>query len=115
MVSFLTALYADFFADPMYYIGIIFALWAAMGFGLFIAGFADGVPHLFNYSESDTHMMHARERIVMGLYLVMTAFGSWEIVRFIAGDVPWQYLVLSFFMLMPLWIPKFLGKKGGGH
>jgi hypothetical protein len=111
----LTALYADFFADPLYYIGIIFALWAAMGFGLFVAGFFDGMPHLFTFGENDTHLEHARDRIIMGLFLSMTAFGAWEIVRFIAGEVPWQYLILSLFMLTPFWIPLVFGKKGGAH
>jgi hypothetical protein len=112
MVPFLTALYADFFADPLYFIGIIFALWGAMGFGFFMAGFADGVPHLFNYSESDEHMKHSRERIVQGLFLSMTALGGWEVVRFIDGQVPWGYLVLSLFLLLPIWLPLLRGKKG---
>lgn len=103
--------YAAFFADPMYYIGILFALWGAMGFGLFVAGFADGIPHLFTYAESDEHMKHARERIIIGLYLSMTAFGAWEIVRFIAGQVPWTYLILAFFMLTPLWWFRLFGKS----
>lgn len=107
--------YAAFFADPLYYIGIIFSLWAAMGFGLFVAGVAEGMPHFFTFGESDTHMAHSRERIVWGLFLAMTAFGGWEIVRVIAGQVPLTYLWLSFFMLTPLWVPKLFGTKGGGH
>ena len=111
------ALYAAFYADPMYYIGIIFALWGAWGFALFMAGFGGGVRHLFTYSESESHMAHARERIVWGLLLSMTAFGGWEIVRVIAGEVPWTYLWISFVMLVPLWLPWLWrgGKPAGGH
>jgi hypothetical protein len=111
----MNALYAAFFADPLYFIGIIFALWGALGFGMFVAGAANGIPHLFTYAESDEHMKHARVHIVQGLFLSMTALGSWEIVRVIAGVVPWTYLWISFFMLTPLWVPYFFGKKGGGH
>lgn len=118
-MDFLTALYTAFFADPLYYIGVIFALWGAWGFGLFIAGLANGLPHLFTFGESDDHMEHARVHIVQGLYLTMTAFGAWEIVRVIAGAAPWGYLWLSFIMLLPLWLPWLLrgGKPagGGGH
>lgn len=110
------ALYAAFYADPMYYEGIIFALWGAWGFAVFIGGFAGGVRHLFTYSESDSHMAHAREQVVWGLLLAMTAFGGWELVRVIVGLAPLSYLWLVAVMLTPLWIPWLRGLFGGkGH
>lgn len=112
MVEFLNGVYAAFFADPLYFIGIVFAAWAAMGFGLFIAGLIEGLPHLLHYSESDTHMMHSRERITMGLLLTMTAFGAWELVRIVAGQAPWTYIFLSLVMLLPWWWFKLFGKTG---
>jgi hypothetical protein len=113
-MTFLATFYANFFADPLYYIGIIFALWGAWGFGLFIAGFADGIGHVFTFGLSDSHVEHARLHVMHGLFITMTAFGAWEVVRVIAGVAPWQYLILSFFLLTPLWIPRLAG-SGGGH
>jgi hypothetical protein len=113
------ALYAAFFADPMYYVGVIFAAWGAWGVTLFIMGFAGGARHLFTYSESDSHMKHARERIVWGLLLSMTAFGGWELLRVAVGLAPLTYLWIVVVMLTPLWIPWVRGllggKKSGGH
>ena len=114
------ALYAAFFQNPMYYVGVIFAVWGAWGFILFIMGFAGGVRHLFTYSESDSHMEHARERITWGLLLTMSAFGGWELVRVIVGQAPLSYLWIVVVMLTPLWIPwvrSLIGGKSsdGGH
>jgi hypothetical protein len=107
------ALYAAFFADPMYYVGLLFALWGVWGVGLFVSGFSGGVRHLFTYGESDSHMEHVRTRIVWGLYLCMTALGAWEVVRVLVGEVSWGYLWLSLVLLVPIWIPWVKGLAGG--
>ncbi len=113
----MNAFLAGLVHDPLRYIEYIFALCGALGAVLFIAGFASGARHIFTYGESWDHMQHVRMRIVWGVLVCMVTLGLWEIVRVIIGQAPLSYLILSFVLLTPLWIPwlKKLTSSGGGH
>lgn len=111
------AFFAALVSDPLRYIEYIFAFFGAMGGVLFIAGMGSGARHMFTYGEDADHMHHVRARATWGIVLCMVTLGLWEIVRVVIGEAPISYLILSLFLLTPLWIPwlRRLAKGGGGH
>ncbi len=109
MDGFFVAIYND----PLHYIEYLFAFFGAVGAIIFLAGWGSGMPHLFTFSESDSHMEHSRARATWGVLICMSVLGFWEIVRVIIGQAPVSYLVLSLFLLTPVWIPWVKGLLGG--
>lgn len=81
-----------FYAHPMYFIGLVFALLGAMGVGFFFAGFFPGLPHLFTLSAHEEHQDHYRDRIVRGTMLVIHVFILWEIVRLVGSWITGEYV-----------------------
>src|SRR5512135_3103430 len=74
-----------FYAHPMYFNGLVFALFGAMGFGMFAAGFFPGLPHLFTLSSHEGHHEHFRVRAMRGALLLVHVFIAWEIVRLVGS------------------------------
>lgn len=113
MISFLS----NFFADPLYYLGYVFALCAGLAFVLFLRGFLSGFGHVLKQDGNVEHMEHYRVRAIWGVLLLTVFFGVWEILRWISswfgyGSVSEATIViavLTFFFL--LWRILF-GKKG---
>lgn len=107
------------FENPVLYIGYVLAIVGAIGVLLFIAGFSGGIKHLFTYSESASHMEHARTRALWGVYLCMVTLGIWETIRVLLGEASQATLILVIILLSPAWIPwlrtLFTGTSGGGH
>ena len=104
--------------NPLLYIGYFLSAVGALGVLLFFGGFFGGVKHLFNYSESATHMEHARTRSLWGLYLCMATLGVWEFIRMLLGEVPaGSTLILIIILLSPAWAPWLKGLFTGtsGH
>ena len=75
----------SFLADPLYYIGVVFSLAAALAFITFLRGFLSGIVKAFTMNASDSHMDHWRVYSVWGVFLLAAIFVLWEIVRWIAG------------------------------
>jgi hypothetical protein len=75
----------SFFADPLQYIGLVFAFMASVGALLFGAGFFAGVPHLFTISGNEEHILHHRVRSTWGVMIMLYTFILWEIVRVVAS------------------------------
>jgi hypothetical protein len=112
------SLYTAFFADPVYYIGAIFALFGAWGLILILMGIGSGMQHIFTYNESESHMAHVRTRALWGVLMLMATWGFWELFRVIIGQAPVTYLWAVLILLTPLWIPWLKGLfagGGGGH
>lgn len=74
-----------FFANPLLYIGGVFALCAALAFLIFLAGMGGGTIHLFTIHENANHMEHARTRAVWGLFLLAVLFVLWELLRWVGA------------------------------
>lgn len=105
-------------SDPVLYIGYLLAAAGAAGVLLFFAGFFGSIKHLFTYSESASHMDHARTRALFGLYLAMVSLGVWESIRLVLGQVPGSTIILILILLSPAWIPwlkALITGKSGGH
>ncbi len=105
--------------NPVLYVGYFLSAVGAAGFLIFAAGFFGGIRHLFTYSESASHMEHARTRSLWGLYLCMAALGVWECIRVLLGEAPaTSTLILVAILLSPVWIPWIKGLifgKPNGH
>ena len=76
--------FSSFYADPLYFIGVVLSVYAAFGFVYFLAGLLPGSHHVILIDGHDGHMSHYRHRIAVGLGLMVEAFIVWEIVRLIA-------------------------------
>ena len=74
-----------FFADPMYFIGIPFALAAAVGFGYFAAGFLSEAHHLFDMSGKEEYLEWGRRLCTQGICAMLYVFILWELVRWAAS------------------------------
>ncbi|MES2202785.1 MAG: hypothetical protein V4474_00435 [Patescibacteria group bacterium] len=74
-----------FYANPMAFIGIIFALVGAFGALLFGAGFLAGLPGVFTMMSNNDHQSHHTLRITWGAALMTATFIVWELVRIIAS------------------------------
>ena len=75
------------FANPMLYIGYLFALLAAYAFIKFLAGFAAGLPKVFTMDAHEEHQEHFRVRVTQGFLMLVYLFIAWEIVRWVLGGV----------------------------
>ncbi len=75
------------FAHPMTYLGYAFALVAAIGFIIFLAGLGAGLPKVFTMDWHDEHQEHHRVRVTWGFFILLYVFIVWEIVRWILGGV----------------------------
>ncbi len=76
---------ANFFADPMYYIGAVFVAAAVFAFLIFFRGFLPGVTQLVTFSGNDEHLRLAYTRVIWGTYLLVIIFCIWEVVRLVAS------------------------------
>lgn len=76
-----------FFADPMYFVGLVFAFVAAMGFLIFLRGFLSGTPHLFTISGRDDHLKLYRTRQAWGFFILLFLFIVWELLRWVLGII----------------------------
>ncbi len=114
------------YGDPLYYVGLFLVFWAAIGFLTFIRGFLSGVPHLFTYDGDDEYLPEHRMRAMWGPIILMSAWGVWELVRWLAAVFTgtsealsfWLVLFLTIFIWLPaLWagVKKLGGDKKGGH
>ena len=75
----------SFVANPLYYIGALFSVLAALAFLVFLRGFLGGIVKAFTMNASDSHMEHARTYSVWGVFLLALLFVLWEIIRWIGG------------------------------
>ncbi len=78
-------LLATLVANPMYYVGVGFSIWAAYAFITFLRGFLAGVRHWFRISHHQEHLDHARSHAVQGALLLAEIFILWEILTFIVN------------------------------
>jgi hypothetical protein len=74
---------SNFLADPLYYIGYLFAFGGAMGFILFLRGFLSGFGHSIRQDGHAEHMDHYRTRAAWGVLIMAWVFAWWELVRWI--------------------------------
>ncbi len=81
----------QFYADPLYYIGFIFAFMAAFAMLIFLRGFLSGVGHLTTIDWHDGHMDHYRHRAMWGALSLLAVFIAWEILSWALRGI------LSFF------------------
>jgi zinc transporter ZupT len=81
METFLTQLYAD----PLHYLGFVFAFAAAFAFLIFLRGFLSGSHHLFTLAGHDEYLYDSRRRATWGLFLLIAIFIVWEVVRWFFG------------------------------
>lgn len=105
-------------SNPVVSLGYALSLMGGMGVLIFCAGFFGSIKHLFTYSESASHMEHARTRSLWGLYIAMVALGLWESVRLLIGEVPGSTIILIIILLSPAWAPALkalVTGKSGGH
>lgn len=106
-------------SNPLLYIGDALSAFAVVGFILFLGGFFGGVGNLIADKGHREHQEHHRTRVVWGIFIMMTALGLWEIIRFVFGAGPASNVGIALLLLMPLWLPwgyrLFTGKSGGGH
>lgn len=100
------------YGNPLYYVGLLLAFWAAIGFLTFVRGFFSGVPHLFTYDGDDEYLSEHRVRAFWGPAIILSAWGTWELVRWISMVFSgtndafsfWFILLLTIFIwLPPLW------------
>lgn len=77
------ALLNAFFADPMYYVGLIFAFTAAIAFLTFIRGFFTSFPHLLTISVHEGHLKRYRFRVVWGVTGLFGLLLAWETLRWV--------------------------------
>lgn len=75
----------NFFANPFFYIGALFAFFAALGFLIYLRGFIGGIGHVFTKTGHDDHVKHANLRATWGLLILSYVFIVWQIIRLIAG------------------------------
>lgn len=75
------------FADPMFYLGYLFAFAAAIAFLIFLRGFLSGLPKVFTMDWHEEHQEHHRVRVTWGFFLLLYLFVVWQLVRFVAGGV----------------------------
>ncbi len=75
------------FANPLFYLGYLFAFLAAIGFIIFFMGFAAGLPKVFTMDAHDEHQHHHRVRVTWGFFILLYLFIAWELVRWILGGV----------------------------
>lgn len=105
-------------ANPLLYVGYLFAAAGAMGILLFFGGFFACVGHLFSYSEDAHHMEQNRTRCIWGLYICMVTLGLWQCIRLILGEAPASSALLIIILLSPAWAPwlkRLVFGGGGGH
>ena|ERR1700722_16803121 len=76
-------LLSNFLADPLYYIGYLFAFGGTVGFLLFLRGFFTGISHVIKQDGHAEHMDHYRTRAVWGVLIMAYFLGLWEILRWI--------------------------------
>jgi hypothetical protein len=81
MISYL----ANFFADPLYYVGYLFAFVGAIGLLLFLRGFFTGIGHVIRQDANVEHMDHYRARAVWGVLVMAWTLGLWEFLRWMAS------------------------------
>lgn len=79
------SLFTIVYGDPMYVIGLLFALAAAIAFLVFLRGFLAGLPHLFTISGNEEFLPDHRRRVVWGFFMLVALFVVWQIVRWIGG------------------------------
>lgn len=86
-----TALTAGFwdklFANPMLFLGYLFAFVAAIGFLIFLRGFLSGLPKVFTIDYHEEHQAHHRVRIMWGFFILLYLFIIWELLRWILGGL----------------------------
>lgn len=75
------------FANPMLYLGYVFAFAGAIGFLLFLWGFTAGLPKVLTIDWHDEHQEHQRVRATWGFFIMVYAFIAWELLRWILGGV----------------------------
>lgn len=75
------------FADPMLYLGYVFAFLAAIGFVKFFMGVAAGLPKVFTIDAHDEHQEHHRVRATQGFFILVYLFIVWEILRWFLGGL----------------------------
>lgn len=75
------------FANPMLYLGYVFAFLGAIGFVIFFMGFAAGLPRVFTMDWHEEHQEHHRVRATWGFFIMVYVFIVWEILRWILGGV----------------------------
>ncbi len=75
------------FANPMLYLGYLFAFMSAVAFLIFLWGFASGLPKVFTISWHDEHQEHNRVRVTWGFMMLVYLFIIWELLRWILGGI----------------------------
>ncbi len=78
-------LFSLIYANPLYVLGIILAVYAAFGFVYFLAGVLPGIHHAILMDYHKEHMAHYRHRAAAGLGLMVEAFMVWEILVLVAN------------------------------
>jgi len=68
-------------ANPLFCIGSIISLVAAIGFLIFLRGFLLGLHQILYIDGHDEHIEHARLRVSWGLVLMINMFVLWVFVR----------------------------------
>jgi hypothetical protein len=71
------------FADPVTYVGYVFAFVAAIAFLTFLRGFLSGFPSLFTMNWNEEHQEHYRIYATWGVMMLLYIFILWEIVRWV--------------------------------
>ena len=117
-----------FYANPMAYVGFVFALFGAFGALVFGAGFLAGLPGSFSLMSHKEHYEHHQVRAVWGAGLMTATFIAWELVRIVASWFGYPAPNLHAFgvalsalgiVLLICWIMVLLTdtitKKHGGH
>lgn len=105
-------------SNPLLYIGDALSAFAAVGFLIFLGGFLPGIGNVFTGKGHETHQEHDRTRVVWGIFIMMTALGLWEIIRYFFGVGSAGNIGIAFLLLTPLWLPRLYrlltGNSGGG-
>ena len=77
----------DFFgkviADPLFYVGYILSVFAAISFLIFLKGFLQGLQQVVFIDGNEEHLdhEHSREHITLGVLLMIFIFILWELLR----------------------------------
>ncbi len=108
----MNAFLISLFQNPMWYLGAVFALLAAIALTYFLGGFLAGLPNLFRLSANEHHYHYSRKIVTWGTMCLVYLFILWELLRWTVGlftsaaqPNPWAFIVALLLWLLLLVVP----------